>query len=245
MTAHALARLFGLIATTVVVACHHGAPKRSQVLPDSGIIGDSTAAAPRIVGLNAGRDRATIALEEPAYLVLLAVSPGKSVDRVSRGTSMDTAMTPAGVHAFRVVAHEAPEPLDPPRLLDVVDYQRCVDQYVRARTRPKPKRVVRDSSTGTVIEVEPLEPEVPLDAERQAERACSRILRRPGPEAPRYRERYLVVIASDVRLSPAQLEERLNAMSVTAPDVAATIAAVGDALYFDKRAVWSGYFTRW
>lgn len=246
MTAHALARLFGLITTTATVACHQGAPKRSQVLPESGIIGDSTGFAARIIALNAGRDRATIALEKPAYLVLLAVSPGKSIEPVNRGVSPDTAMTPAGVHSLRVVAREAPEPLDPPRLLDVVDYQRCIDQYVRARTRPKPKRVVRDSSTGTVIEVEPVgEPEVPLDVERQAERACSRILRRPGPQAPRYRERYLVVIASHVRLTLAQLEERLDAMSVTASDVPATIAAVGDALYFDKRAVWSGYFTRW
>ena len=187
MTAHALARVFGLITTTVMVACHHGAPKRSQVLPESGIIGDSTGVAARIIAFNAGRDRATIALEEPAYLVLLAVSPGKSVEPVYRGVSPDTAMTPAGVHSLRVVVHETLEQsLDPPRLLDLVDYQRCVDQYARARTRPKPKRVVRDSSTGMVVEVEPLDEPVPLD-ERQAERACSRILRRPGPEAPLYR----------------------------------------------------------
>ena len=97
-----------------------------------------------------------------------------------------------------------------------------------------------------LIKVEPVgEPDVPLDVERQAERACSRILSRPGPQAPRYRERYLVVIASDVRLSPAQLEERLNALSVTASDMPATIAAVGDALYVGKRVAWSGYFTRW
>jgi hypothetical protein len=43
----------------------------------------------------------------------------------------------------------------------------------------------------------------------------------------------------------AQLQTRLNALAVTADDVPTTISAIADALYFDRRAVWSGYYARW
>ena len=38
---------------------------------------------------------------------------------------------------------------------------------------------------------------------------------------------------------------RLAAMTVTASDVQATVSAVAEALYFDRRAIWSGYHMRW
>ena len=235
-----------LIALLPLAGCHRGGPDPAPVAVEIGEIGDSTAFGARIIGFNSARNRASYMLESPAHLVWLVVVPGRTIERIG-GLPADTAMTPAGIHVVPVaLPRPAAEPRGEPRLVDQMDYKRCVDQRVRAATRRKPtRRVVRDSA-GREISVDgPPEVEVPIDAERQAERACAGILKRATPEAPRQVERFLVLLASDVRVTPEQLQARLDATTVTASDVPTTITAIADALYFDRRAVWSGYFRRW
>src|SRR5688572_29329167 len=171
-----------LIALLPLAGCHRGGPSPAPVAVETGEIGeigDSTTFGARIIGFNSARNRASYMLESPAHLVWLAVVPGKTNEPVG-GLSADTAMTPAGIHVVLVaLPRQVTESRGEPRLVDQVDYKRCVDQRVRAATRRKPtRRVVRDSA-GREISVDgPPEVEVPIDAERQAERACAGILKR-------------------------------------------------------------------
>jgi hypothetical protein len=236
----------GLAGLTVLAACHHAPRTSNDVAVERGQIGDSSAFGARIVRFNASRNRATYELGAPAHVVLLAVSPGKFIEPLEQAVSRDTAMVSTGKHQTDISILRDRVRSDTPRLVDQVEYQRCVDSAVRARARPKPRKMVRDS-TGRYVPVEgPAERgDTPIEAERAAERQCARLKNRPGPPAPSEGDRYLVLIASDTRMTMAQLQTRLNALAVTADDVPTTISAIADALYFDRRAVWSGYYARW
>jgi hypothetical protein len=217
------------------------------VAADGGKIGDTTAFGIRIVGFNAMRDRATYLLDVPAYVVALVVIPGQTVEIVGRHLVGDTVMRTSGLNEV-TVAMPRPTgvtPLEQPRLAERLDFQKCVDRHVRARTRrTKTTKTVRDS-TGKAVEVQIEDVDVPLDAEREAERRCGGILTRQGPDAMPEPNRYLVVLASQAQLTPAELHARLDAMTVTASDLRSTVDGIGEALYFDRRAIWSGHYTRW
>jgi hypothetical protein len=233
----------------VSAACHKAPPvvASAPVAADGGEIGDTTAFGVRIVGFNPMRDRATYLLNVPAYVVAIAVIPGKTVEIVGRHPVGDTAMRTPGVNQV-IVAIARPAGVTPsqPRVAERLDFQKCVDRHVRARTRrTKTTKTVRDSTGKTVVLLVE-EVDEPLDAEREGERRCGGILTRQGPDAlPPEPNRYLVLLASQAQLTPAELHARLDAMTVTASDVRGTVEAIGDALYFDRRAIWSGHYTRW
>ncbi|HUQ81341.1 MAG TPA: hypothetical protein VM076_09400 [Gemmatimonadaceae bacterium] len=90
----------------------------------------------------------------------------------------------------------------------------------------------------------PEQTQTAADAEKRAGRACARLRNRPAANT-RLAGRFLVLIASNVRLTPQQLGERLDATLVTATDLPTTMTAIADALYFGRTATWSGYYTRW
>lgn len=46
-------------------------------------------------------------------------------------------------------------------------------------------------------------------------------------------------------MSVAEITARLAILTVTAEDARTTIFAIGDGLYFDRQAIWSGYYVRW
>ena len=248
-----------VVAAVFISACHN-APSQTGAgaapAPDeSGRIGDSTAFGVRIVGFNGARDRVTFKLDETAYVVALAVVPGKTVEPVGQQEG-PAGLTMPGIHDVMIAVPRgsggsAPPP--PPRAIDQADYQRCISRNVRSRTRPqRTTRQVTDS-TGKVTSVETTEMVEDLDAERRAERACSGILTRSnttgalhtGPNALPQGDRFLVLIASNVQLTQQQLIERLTAMTATATDVQSTIDAIADALYFDRKGFWSGHYMRW
>lgn len=236
-------RIIATVGSVVVLACHQTG--RSRLTGELGSeIGDTTAFRPRIVAFNALRDRVTYELGEPAHLVFLAVVPGKTIEPVS-GVRVDTAMTLAGTHETAVFTQPAMRTqAEPWHAQDQVEYQRCVERA--RRPLPKKARVVRDS-TGkqkVVTTDDVAEPDREVQAERQCEAAVNRQSRnRPRPVE--VQDRYLLVIASNVRLPPVELLERLAALTVTATDVSSTMAAIPEGLFLGRRVVWSGYWVPW
>ena len=235
----------GLFLATTLGACNRVAPgPASTPSPDNGgRIGDSTAYGVRIVGFNGPRDRATFTLSEPAYVVALAVIPGKTVELVARRPAGDTTFTSSGEHKAWIAVPRTGLRVPEPRLEDRLDYQQCVaQQHVNARTAQTV--VIGRDSTGR--EMTQTVSGAPYSDEVQAE--CSRLVRRTKlrarPTEMPNPNRFLVLIASNTRLTAAELDERLSAMRVDAKDIQATIAGIAGALY-PGNAVWSGYYKRW
>lgn len=236
-------RIIAVFGSIAVLACHHSGNSRLTGKVGSEI-GDTTAFRPRILGFNALRDRVRFELAEPAHLIFLLVVPGKTIEPVS-GMPVDTAMTRAGTHEMAVLAQPAAQmQAEAWHAHDQMAYQRCVERGRNAL--PKKTRVVRDS-TGkyhTVTTDNVAEP----DRELQMERQCGAAINREVQSRPRpvdVHDRYLLVIASDVRIPPLELVDRLAALTVTATDVASTMAAIPEGLFLGRRAVWSGYWVPW
>jgi len=252
--------VIGIAAAFALVACHRAPSAQLRSAADEGKVGDTTAFGPRILEIDRIRQRATYSLAAPAYVVLLAVAPGRSIDPLWVDSAATPSMIPAETRTtkFRVpgVATPLRSPDGVPReelpVAVQAEIDRCVRRTVAARTPRRPRRprpVVRDSTGRPIAQpAEPDEPQPTPDAgvERRAEADCARAIgRRPRASPSDTHERYLVLLASSAPMSAVELVARLNGLTVTAEDAPATIAAIAEGLYFDRRATWSGYYVRW
>jgi len=226
----------------VLGACHHAATTRGIPTDQSGPIGDTTAFRPRILNIDRHSNRVTFELAAPAHVIMLAVVPGKTIEPVGRILS-DASESEAGQYEVTVAAPQATT--TQPSSWTIQDHA-AYDRCVAAARRSLPKKVVvRRDSTGkqiaeTTREVDDASREI--EAERRCEAATDR---RQRPAMPSTDERYLVVLASSTPMTLVELLARLDATTVTADDVSSTISAIADALYVGRKAIWSGYYTRW
>jgi hypothetical protein len=202
--------------------------------------------------------KATVRLAAPAYVVMLQVAPGKSIDALfPRGATTPTAFQ-AGTHAvdlaWPAMDDERRPPSDAGDLSTGVrtNYERCLDD-VRRRYDPPPRirrPVIRDS-TGRVVSAPDPEPPPPdmsagLNAERQclqhalaAENARRTELRR------QQRTGYLVLLVSRAPVPMRDLAQRIDRLTVKADDAESTIEAVASAVYLDRPGAWAGYYRIW
>lgn len=240
---------FVAMCVAVLAACSRNTLNQAPATAskNSGAIGDSTAFGLRITGFNGPRNRATFRLTEPAYVVALAVIPGERVDPVALRMAADTAIKASGMHQVSIAMPRGPGLATKQPGPGQSEYERCVAQRsVLGAQAPKTTTIY--DSTG-----KPVTREVTSGStwpeEHAAELQCDYL--EPGkgagtrPSAMPHPDRYLLLIASNVRLTEAELLDRLSAMAVTADDVPATLAGVASALYPDRSATWSGHYTRW
>jgi hypothetical protein len=170
------------------------------------------------------------------------VEPGRRLGQIDGPIAVDTTPTAAGIHELHVTASRASTIIGGTRLLDEADHRRCIDENLRTAAQ---QRVGRDSSGVLLVDVErPGQGETALEAEKRAQRTCARMKNRSATTMRRA-DRYLILIASSVRLTPQQLRDRVTTMSITATDLPTTMTAIADALYVDHTATWSGYYARW
>ncbi len=241
---------FAVVVLSCIAACHRAPePDLLAAQPRRGqSIGDSTAFGPRLLDYNVLGSRVTYELAAPAYVILLNVVPGRSIEPVI-GLAARDEVTPAGSHAAQIaVAVGRPSlPTRGPRQWDSMDYrdhEQCVNN---ARRRLPKRRVVRTDSTGKTVSIPTNEVE-DMSLEIEAERRCERYINqrtRPVTRAPEASGRYLLLIASNVYLSQQELIERLNALTITARDVRSTLTAIPEGLFVDRAAIWSGHWMRW
>jgi hypothetical protein len=260
-----VARLVGVLATCAALgACRHASPDvaDARTLVPGAAIGDSASITVRIAEADARTARVRFALSRPAYVRVLSIVPGHSIEPVD---AFDARGTPpgvgAGLHTLVLRQSGGPRPSSGVAESEYTiasrqEYDRCVRAVNDRYDPPAPKRPVRDSS-GKVVSSEP-DPSAANRAPRtglaQAEAGCRRNLvraqteRRPGAaaaEAPKGRERYLVVVASEQPLGTIEMLERINALTVKADDARSTIVGVVEGLYADRGGKWSGYYVKW
>ena len=243
MQRHSFARPIAIVlAVGLTVACHgRGAPQAEPVV--AGGFGDTTALGVRVVAFNAARDQVTYELAKPAHVVALWVFPGHGLGQIESVAAPDTAPTAAGIHEMRVSAPRAPTVVGGAQLLAEDDYRRCVEDFTRTATERKLVRVV--DSTGTpVADQRPEQHETALETEKRAARECAKIKNRPAASF-RLADRFLVLIASNVRLTSEQVRDLVEETSVSEADLPATLTAIANAIYVDRTATWAGYYTRW
>ncbi len=235
-----------VIALTCVLAACHSTPRTGGVAAAIGReIGDTSAFGVRILRVDRALSSARYSLTSPAHVVFLSVVPGRSIEPLVVPQA-GSPMRDVGTHTAAVSYGKAPGfSFHDATVVEREEFDRCVADYVRARSRPAPRTVVRDS-TGRAVEGPP-GPRVPEHGDVfQAEEACARkMARREKAPEPAERDRHLVVLASRAALDARQIDERLGTITVTAPDVASTIGAIADALYVEHGAAWSGYYVRW
>lgn len=168
----------------VLAGCHRAPRGASSSAELEGVIGDSSAFGARITHLDRLRKRAFVTLTSPAYVVLLSVSPGRSIDPLWVDSAQTPALTGAASQmiAWRDPAdtvgaggrNEASPPVVPLPVQAEID--RCVRERTaaveraRARPRTRPRPVVRDSSGRAVPQ--PVEPRVSRRALTTRERTA-------------------------------------------------------------------------
>ena len=225
-----------------LTACHSGAATQGVDKEQGRSIGDTAAFRPRILEINRLSNRVTYDLAAPAYVIMLAVVPGKTIEPVGEILAGTTEAQP-GLHKVTVGGPRETASQPPSwTIQDQTDYDRCVAASRRAL--PK-KRIVKTDSTGKQTVETTQDVEDPMQ-ESQAERRCeAAVNRRPRPVTPSPGDRYLVLLASSTPMTLVELLARLDATTVTAEDVPSTISSIAEALYVDRKAIWSGYYARW
>jgi hypothetical protein len=202
-------------------------------------VGDTAAFRPRVVGVDQLRHRVTFQLTEPAHLVLLSVVPGKTIEPI--GAATGTGLTSAGKHVVNAMPKaESPSEFAVWTAGQQSDYDECVR---RGRGNIPKKTVVRRDSTGREYTEKTEQPQDPSQ-EFAVERRCRDRVGKPAANAPES-ERYLVLLASNAPMSFMEIVARLREVTIYTDDMPGAMTSIADALYDDRRAIWSGHYLRW
>ena len=237
-----ITRSVGITLLLTGAACHHGTGSGSPGQGKGELVGDTAAFRPRIVNIDRTRQRVTFELDEPAHLVVLWVAPGETIEPVSAATG--TGLTPPGKHVISA-APTTNSPTGPVPWTGVqqADYDECV----RRGQKNLPKTpVVRRDSTGREI-TEPGTQSHDPKREFDMERRCGSMVNRYAVAKPQdASERYLVLLASNAPMLFPEIVARLReVVTVSTDDMPAAMTSIADALYVDRRAIWSGHYLRW
>lgn len=242
-----------LMALALLGACSHApSPAVATASPTASAttigraFGDSSAFGARVVSFEPTKSSAIYRLDTPAYVVLLEVVPGKSIELIAPRVNSAPVMASRGPHQIDTFV---PDDSSAARATDT--YQTCFDNGMRALTpksTPRPRPVKRDS-TGRLAgppdkeridqAIEPSRAAV-QDLERRCRRAAQGTAR--AASARRTGERYLLMLATDSPITGVQIMARINTLTVTASDIPSTMEAIADGLFADRKQTWSGYY---
>jgi hypothetical protein len=173
--------------------------------------------------------------------VALWVVPGETIEPVTAATG--TGLTPPGKHVIST-APKTDSPKGPVEWTSVqqADYDECVR---RGRQNVPKKPVVRRDSTGREISEPGTQSQDPK-SEFDMERRCASMVNRYAVAKPQdVSERYLVLLASNAPMSLLEIVARLREVAVYTDDMPSAMTSIADALYVDRRAIWSGHYLRW
>ena len=236
-------RLLLLLLTVSPGACHRG-PAQPNPSPGAGsMVGDTAAFGPRLLKVDYQRRTVTFEVNAPAHVLLVSVIPGESAVPVGAMAS-DKTLTEPGTHILPVVAGQTvPTANLTWGLLDQQDYEQCVTRGQRSIPR---RQVVRTDSTGKVIErsQEPYDPHDEVEVERRCETGVNNRAR-SRTQSIAAANRYLVLMASNMPMTLANVLERFEKMRNIPNDVPSVISAVAADLYGDRKGIWSAYYVRW
>jgi hypothetical protein len=247
-----------IVAGAALGGCHSSKPPAVPAPELGHAVGDSTAFGARILRFELDRHRAAYQLTAPAYVVLLVVTPSRSIE-IAVGSTMAPTIVSAGTHMadVRLPTEGGPQAavagvLGEDASVDQrVDFDRCVANAVRAATpRPTPPPKVKYDSLMRPIDPPPSrerEPEPDAGVTQRAEAMCQQAVR--GRNSARNvaaltsgdRERYLLLLASDAPVGIKQLTE----LEVAEGDIQSIVAVIARKLYGERQAAWSGYYYRW
>lgn len=220
--------------------------------------GDTARYGLQVVSFDRQKEVAKVSLRAPAELIVLAVIPGREIELIvpSDLARSSHASFGKGVSNIQMARWE-----DTPRSSTAAgdaqraaEYNRCVVQAeATARRMAAARRPVKRDSTGKVIEgTEPGGADISDVSQLTAQ--CSKLdpnrsSNRPPPPVrmpPRTAaDRYLVVLASSMPFTSAQLGERLATLTAVGSDVSTTIEAIAAGLYAGLPGGWSGGYVAW
>lgn len=217
----------------------------TSATPVGRAFGDTSAFGARIVKFEPTRHTATVQIAKSAYLVMLEVSPGKSIELITPTPSSPPVMTTGGMHQVDTYIRD-----DSTAARSTAAYQTCYESGMRALTpkpTPRPRPVKRDSTGRTgPPEKERIDQQTEPSSQalRQLENQCrSRAMSTERVAAARRNdERYLLMLSTDSPISGLQILARLNTLTVTASDIPSTMEAIAAGLFADHKQTWSGYY---
>ncbi len=244
-------------AMVTLAACHNTSTSQPPVPPPvAHAFGDTATYGVQVLSLDAEHEVATVSLQAPASLIVLAVVPGREIELIlpaetARGTFPKGTAT-LDMRRFDV----SNRPVDANAELQAMQaYGRCMAQaQAQARRMAQARRPVKRDSTGKVID-DGRGPSTEGDDLMRLERSCDRLdvtasnanrkappVRLP-PRAPA--DRYLLVLASSEPVSYAQVGERLGTLTAVGSDVATTLEAIASGMYAGMPGRWSGVYVAW
>ena len=224
-------------------------------------IGDAQHFGVQLLRFDRTKETATVALEQPVQLVVLAIVPGEEIELITPDFSIPGERRLAGRQtiSMRRTAIPPVNPADAPRTSPTAGY--CAASVTQAYAAQLPKKT-RVDSTGRTVTVSPMKGDVSAvlnnpDMMRYVDRAVNQCAQQGTYRmAPTYlapprelADRYLVVLASDTVLTTAQILERLSAVTGTmasaGPSALTSIALVTQALYGPGATSWGGLYAAW
>jgi hypothetical protein len=249
-----------IVAGAALGGCHSSKPAAAPAPELGHAVGDSATFGALILRFELDRHRAVYRLTAPAYVVLLVVTPSRSIE-IAVGSTMAPAIVSAGTHMadVRLPTEGGPQAAvagvlgENASINDRIEFDRCVANAIRVATpRPTPPpKVVRTDSLGRPIDPPPTTRETPPEPDagvtQRAEAMCQQLVRgRSSSQSGAAlsggdRERYLLLLASDAPVGIKQLTE----LEVAEGDIQSIVAAIARKLYAERQAAWSGYYYRW
>jgi hypothetical protein len=220
-------------------------------------IGDAATWRVQLEQFDRAKETATVTLDHPAHLVVLAVVPGEEIELITPNFSDGSERPRSGrvTLAMQRAASAPANPADLPRTSPTASY--CAASVTQAYAAQLPKRT-RVDSTGRTVSVSPVKGDVSAvlnnpDMMRYVDRAVGQCAQQGTYRmAPTYlapprpmADRYLVVLASPVELTTAQIMERLAGAGGADGSALTSIGLITRALYERDAAPWGGMYVAW
>jgi hypothetical protein len=220
-------------------------------------IGDAAAWRVELERFDRAKETATLHLDQPAHLIVLAVVPGEEIELITPNFVDGSERPRSGrlTLPMQRVATPPENPADAPRTSPTAGY--CAASVTQAYAAQLPKRT-RVDSTGRTVSVSPVKGDVSAvlnnpDLMRYVDRAVNQCAQQGTYRmAPTYlapprpmADRYLVVLASPVPLSTTQIMERLAGVGGTDASALTSIGLITRALYERDATPWGGMYVAW
>ena len=232
------------LATSALSGCVSSSrPATSDVPVERGVLGDTAAFGPDIVRFNGVRTQVTYRLASPGHVILLAITPGKQIERIVASPAGDATPMRVGQHTTFLPLDGTP--VGQLRPEDQAEWDRCIEDERTAADRRRPKPETRDSTGRVMSEGGGGREESPMEVQRKAETNCRRQLANRSAQTPANRPPYLALFVTDANIPGQEVDEWLDGIPAATTDIPTVLAAVADVLFRDRKAAWSGVYRRW
>ncbi|MBV9880181.1 MAG: hypothetical protein JO180_06770 [Gemmatirosa sp.] len=223
-------------------------------VPAGHAVGDSALFGAAIVGVDVATGRAVFELRRDAYVLLVGVTPGVSIDRLFDGVRRTSrGLVKEGRHVVTVAVPDGiAAPTGP--LAGSPEYDRCVATRTRQYYHEPyvPPRVERDAQ-GRTVTVPPSPSEIGLaradaraKAESQAERECMSMPGAALRQSTRaFAGSHVLLLVSDAPIDDGTYGQRVARLAVNAPTVEQSVDAVAEGLMVGRTSRWAGHYVPW